>query len=424
MTGTDWQQRLDAILEMMVEMSRHTDPQAMVQAYGKRVREIVPRDHHLSLSRRGLEYPWFRITRFSGWQEEINPWQEPHRLPLLSGGVLADLLYSNRPQLISPLELAADDPAAPYLAGQRSLASIPMFDDGEALNMVVFSRGVEDGFDPQTFPETFWMASLFGRATHNLVLRAEVQRAFQAVDRELKVVSGIQRSLLPTRMPEIANLQLAAFYETSQRAGGDYYDFFPLAGGRWGILIADVSGHGTPAAVVMAVTHSIAHLFPGKEGRPGELLEFVNRHLSKRYTGGVEAFVTAFYGVYDPATRQLAFSCAGHNPPRLRRRGESLARELETIPNLPLGIVDEMVYEDQSIQLQVGDRLVLYTDGISEAMSEAGEEFGVERLDRAFQGCEQRDPEALLDQIMANVREFTAGAPVSDDRTLVVAVVQ
>ena len=124
-------------------------------------------------------------------------------------------------------------------------------------------------FDPETFPEWFWVSSLFGRVTHNLVLREELKDAYEIVERELKVVADIQRSLLPQVLPKIPTLELAAYYRTSRWAGGDYYDFFPLPDGRWGILIADVSGHGTPAAVMMAITHSLAHSLPGAGGPAG-----------------------------------------------------------------------------------------------------------------------------------------------------------
>jgi len=423
MQTKSWQERLGAVHEMMHEMSRQTDPQEMVRAYGRRVRELIARDRNISLSRRGLEYPQYRVTRFSEWAEDINPWREKHRLPLLSGGLLADLIYGNRPQLLERLELADEDPARPYLEGQQSLIAIPMFDDGQALNMVISSRNVPGGFDPEQFPEIFWMASLFGRATHNLVLKSEVQQAFQAVDHELKVVSNIQRSLLPKQMPDIPHMQLATHYETSQRAGGDYYDFFPLADGRWGILIADVSGHGTPAAVVMAVTHSIAHLFPGEVGQPCELLDFVNQHLSARYTGSFDAFVTAFYAVFDPVTRHLTYANAGHNPPRIWRCGSAQAVDLPLESNLPLGCFEEVRYSQQAIRLQAGDRLILYTDGITEAMSATGEQFGLQRLDQQISACHVTDARAIRDRVVAQVRKHADGAPISDDRTLIVAVV-
>src|SRR5262249_58491975 len=126
----------------------------------------------------------------------------------------------------------------------------------------VFLRRDAAAFAPEHFPQLVWMSNLYGRATHNLVLSEQLKEAYEAVDHEMRVVADIQRSLLPAAMPPIPTMALAAHYQTSHRAGGDYYDFFPLADGKWGILIADVSGHGTPAAVIMAVAHNPAHPLP------------------------------------------------------------------------------------------------------------------------------------------------------------------
>ena len=299
-----WQQRLDHIVETMRDMSTHTDPQMMVQAYGSRIRQLLPNNSFVSISRRGLSKPFYRITRSSKWKTTINPWKDGEKLPLLQDGLLGELLYSGQPRLINDFNVSPDDPAYEYLAGHHSLMAIPHFDQGEVTNMVVILRSQTDGFDPETFPEQVWISNLFGRATHNLVLREQVQQAFDAVDRELKAVAAIQRSLLPKELPKVPGLELAAFYQTSARAGGDYYDIFPLPGNLWGILIADVSGHGTPAAVLMAVTHSIVHSYPGPAAPPGQMLEYVNQRLAAVYTNDVEAFVTGFYAVYDPVQKK------------------------------------------------------------------------------------------------------------------------
>src|SRR5262249_14012835 len=151
-----------------------------------------------------------------------------------------------------------------YFAGQRSLVAIPLYDQGVALNMVIVMRKEPGAFAKEQVPELVWMSNLFGRATSNLVLAEELRKANAAIDQELKIVGDIQRSLLPGRLPKIPTMDLAASYQPSRRAGGDYYDFFPLPGNKWGILIADVSGHGTPSAVLMAITHTIAHTYPGE----------------------------------------------------------------------------------------------------------------------------------------------------------------
>src|SRR5262249_648638 len=148
-----WRERLATIVETMREMSRQTDPQAMVRTYGARIRKLLPADGSVSLSRRDLSAPQFRVTRFSGWTEVVNPWQERDELPVLKGGLLADLIYSDEPHLIHDLKLRAGDPATPYLEGQRSLMVLPLYDKGVALNMVVVARREPNAFDPDRFPE-------------------------------------------------------------------------------------------------------------------------------------------------------------------------------------------------------------------------------------------------------------------------------
>lgn len=420
----DWRRRLALVTEMMREMSLQDDPQSMIQAYGARMRTIMPSDRWLSLSRRGLEAPRFRITRSSTWTETVNPWKERDRLPLLEGGLLSELLYGDEPRIFDDIEplVKPDDPAFEYLAGQRSLMAMPHYDAGVGLNMVVNLRAQPGAFDPEHFPERFWINSLFGRAMHNLVLREELKEAYAVVERELKVVADIQHSLLPRKLPEIPGLELAAYYQTSQWAGGDYYDFFELPDGRWGVLIADVSGHGAPAAVMMAILHSLAHGHPGHPEPPSALLEHVNRRLFARYTADNEVFVTAFYGIYHPEAREFSYSCAGHNPPQLRRCSQGRVDTLEDAGGPPLGLFEEVGYDQTTLTLQPGDALVLYTDGVTEAMNARSKQFGVDELNKVLAHCDLSASE-LRDAILGAVERFTAGVPAHDDRTLLIAKV-
>jgi sigma-B regulation protein RsbU (phosphoserine phosphatase) len=417
-----WQARLAEIVTMMREMSRQTDPQEMVAAFRTRIRKLYPVERALSISRRDLEFPFYRITRFSGWAEDINPWKQKDRLPLLQGGLLAQLIYGDEPRIIPDLAdyLDAADPAASYLAGKRSLVAVPNYDRGAALNMNILLASEPSVFDPEALPDRVLMSNLFGRATHNLVLMDEVKQAYHVVDRELRVVADIQRSLLPREIPDIPNLSTAAYYQTSRWAGGDYYDFFPLPSDQWGLLIADVSGHGTPAAVMMAITHSIAHSYPGHPMPPAELLGHVNQQLSTRYMADASAFVTAFYGIFDPHSRTLTYACAGHNPPRLRRCGDHSVVSLDAVGGLPLGVFADMRYDQAVLQLRPGDQLVLYTDGITEATDRLGHQFGTARLDDAISSCPS-DAGALIQKILDRIAEFTGDEPADDDRTLLVA---
>jgi sigma-B regulation protein RsbU (phosphoserine phosphatase) len=416
----NWRERLDLIVEMMRRMSLQTDPQEMVREYAGRIRLLLPSDRSLSLSRRGLTAPKYRITRSTTWDQSINPWKDKGRLPLFEGGLLAELIYGDEPRVIENLEVAANDPAAEYLAGHRSLMAIPLFDQGVALNMVVRLRKEPSAFHEEQLPEMVWMSNLFGRATSNLVLSEQLQQAYQALDREFKVVGEIQRSLLPARVPSIPTLDVAAYYQPSERAGGDYYDFFPLPAGKWGIFIGDVSGHGTPAAVLMAITHCMAHTHPGPPMPPAKVLGYLNRHLARLYTNENGSFITAFYAIYNPADRSLCYASAGHNPPRLKRCQDGTLLALDQANGCPLGILSDATFEECVQQLQPGDQLIFYTDGISEARNPEGEMFRTQGLDQALENCSLQ-ASALLDSVLQCVREFANGYPADDDRTMIVA---
>jgi len=413
------QERLAQVVELMRDMSRQTDPQAMVRSYAEKVRTLIPIDNRLSLSRRDLTYPYYRITRSTMWAADVNPWKEKEKLPLMRGGLLAELIYGDEPHIIDELDLDPDDPAFAYLDGHRSLQAIPMFDRGVSLNMVVTLNRLPSMYEHDRLPETVWLSNLFGRAVNNLALAEELKEAYAALDREFKVVGDIQRSLLPAELPEIPHLDLAAWYQPSTQAGGDYYDFFPLAAGQWGLFIADVSGHGTPAAVLMAVTHCIAHLQPGHANRPSELLTHLNQHLAARYVS-LGMFVTAFYAVFDPQTLSLTYARAGHNPPRLKRCHDGTVRALDVASGLPLGIADSEVYDDATIQMQRGDQLVLYTDGITEAHDLVGDQFGTDRMDAVLSSCGV-PARGLLNAVLQDVELFASGRAADDDRTLIIA---
>ena len=421
--------RLAFFTDTMRAISRHRDPQQLVLDYYLRMKEAFPTDGFLAVSRRDLPVPCYRITRSDKRGIEFNPWQQRDQVSVFDRGLLGDLLYAGEPRIIDELpgHFADDDPARDALAPHQSLMAVPMFDDGEAINMTLFLRDEPFAFDHETLPDQVWVSNLFGRATTNIVLRERVDQANTALRRELENVGEIQRSLLPERLPEVPGLKVATFYDSSEQAGGDYYDFFELSDGRLGVLVADVSGHGTPAAVLMAVVHAIAHSIenPPDAEPPGRLLAHLNRHLCERYTKRGGTFVTAWAAVIDPATRRVTFANAGHPSPRLKHangRGDAKAGAVEPLSgnarSLPLGIDPSERYPDTEATLEPGDVLVVYTDGITESRSPTREMWNVAGLDDALSRC-SCDPRALLDNLLAQLNDFTRHSAPGDDRTVV-----
>ena len=150
----DWERRLGDIMRMMRETSQHSDPQAMVAAYGRHVMSMNPVDGFVAISRRDLDSPKFRVTRHSGWTENINPWQQRDRLPILAGGLLGKLLYDGEPRIIDDVVLDDGDPAAEYLGDHRSLMAVPHLERGEAVNMFVSLRKAPAAFDKREISRT------------------------------------------------------------------------------------------------------------------------------------------------------------------------------------------------------------------------------------------------------------------------------
>ena len=410
-------ERLQLVVNTVREISLERDPQKVVSLFRNRAPALYGGDSSVSLSRRDLSTPAYRITRSSRWTEDINPWKEPHRLPLLRGGLLGELLYHGQPLYLPDHQTSPSDPAFEYLAQARSLISLPLFENGEALNMVVRLSNVADGFAHLDMGTALLEANLFGRTTRTLLLAQELQAAYADLDHELRRVAEIQRALLPVALPSIPGTDLAVSYQTARRAGGDYYDFFDLRDGSWGLLIADASGHGTPAAVVMAILRTVLHTLCVECSTASEVLEEANRRLcdqGDRYDG---SFVTAFYGIYDPSARTLLYSCAGHHPPLVVDANRGV-RELDAAQSVPLAVDRRATFPEASATLCPGDTLILYTDGITEATGRSGECYGRMRL----LDCVREDvPNAqhIVDCIVHKLLAFTDGRPAADDRTLV-----
>jgi phosphoserine phosphatase RsbU/P len=408
--------RLELTVDVMRELSRAADPQDMYGVYARRMGEIFPTARQVSLSRRGLTAPRVRVTRYSQWTEPVNPWTDADRLPVLDRGVFRELVYAGQPRIIDDLKVAADDPAADYLAGQNSLMAIPLFDDGEPLNMVVLTREEPHAFPPERFPELVWMSNLFGRATQTALLSQKLRTEHEQAQHDMRRIAKLQRALLPTELPRVSTADLAVYSRTTAEAGGDYYQVMPLPRGRVGLLLADVCGHGAAAAMLVAVFHSLVKTYTGPPLPPGHLLSYVNDHLTRLSTRSFGTFVTAVYAVYDPDKATLTWANAGHPPPRLVRTcGEKLA--LVGVRCVPLGVVDGTVYPEAEAALVPGDQVLFHTDGLTDAKNAGDEPFGVDRLDAALKPG-PAGARATIRDVLGALEAFSGGTSSADDYTL------
>ncbi len=419
-TARNWRAKLAISVDVMKELSCLSDPEEMFHAFARRMNQLFPTARQISVSRRGLEDPRYRVLRFNLWKESINPYKEAHRLPTFSGGLFAELLYSDVPQVIDRLELAPDDPAAEFLDGQQSLLAIPIYEDGAAVNTLIVTREGPQAFPREQVPDLVWMTNLFGRAMQSQVLSAQLREAYQKADYELRVIAEMQRTLLPPFVPKVPGLDLAVHYRTASRAGGDYYDFFALPEGKFGVLIADVSGHGSPAAVLMAITHSLAHSYPELPVHPGKFLGHLNEHLARRYVGTSGHFVTAFYAVFDVPRDEVTYANAGHLAPRLLRVGEAVWDSLPSQQRLPLGVNGmQGAYPEHLVPFGPGDRTLLFTDGLIDMPNVDGDRYGTDRLN-ACPASAAMSSRQVADGVLGDLDRFATTAAIPDDQTMVV----
>jgi len=249
----------------------------------------------------------------------------------------------------------------------------------------------------------------------------ELQEAMQRINSELQATSQIQRALLPAELPELAGYEFAAHYQPSTECSGDFYDFFQLEDGRLCVVIGDVSGHGAPAMVAMALSHTLLQLEAPRASSPAQLLAIINRRMFVHLP--TAQYVTMFVAMLDPASGRLEYSSAGHNPPVWIDRPQQEARFLERCEGFPVKLVGpEVDYSDQSIVLGRGQQLLLYTDGIIEAFNEEGEMYGGRRLLGCCTGGEDPAPGALLRRVLGDLDAHSAGAPLDDDLSLLAIV--
>ena len=241
----------------------------------------------------------------------------------------------------------------------------------------------------------------------------------ERMEEELSIARNLQVSMLPAECPTIEGFEIAAFSESAREVGGDFYDFIEMGTEKAGMVIGDVTGKSVSGALVMSSSRSIFRMLSEDELTVGESMTRANRRLKKDIKSGM--FVALLYVVLNGQDKSLSLCSAGQTQPVYVSAKTGAAVLVETKGDtFPLGILDEADYQETRLQLEAGDRVVLYTDGIVEAMNENEEMFGFERLLETVKDSQTMTAETLLNEIKIKVNEFAGNAPQHDDITIIV----
>jgi serine phosphatase RsbU (regulator of sigma subunit) len=246
---------------------------------------------------------------------------------------------------------------------------------------------------------------------------AEVEAVERIMKRDLDQAADIQGRMLPDHAPNVPGTELAGFNLPCRTVGGDYYDFFPYPDGKVGLTLGDVSGKGMPASLMMAELHARVQVLAEDPGDLGPFMVRLNKATCAKCPSN--RFVTFFFCVLDPASGELSYANAGHNPPILVRANG--AAEMLEGGGPVLGILSTAPYSEMNVKLDHGDMLVLYSDGVTEANNAAFDEFDEERFIQVLKQHRHQPATAIVEAVTRALTEFCAGAPQADDITLAVA---
>jgi serine phosphatase RsbU (regulator of sigma subunit) len=278
--------------------------------------------------------------------------------------------------------------------------------DEEASRVLGFEAGADD-----YVTKPFSVRELLGRV--RAILRRSEGRSDLANQRELDQARQVLQRLMPVQIPQPPGFRIAGMWRPARIAAGDYFDVFTLDEGTVAVCIADVCGKGMPAALMVSNLQAGVKSHALSDTRPRELCARLNHLMCRNFAA--HGFVSFFYAVLESQPKRLTYCNAGHNPPILISGGT--AHRLDYGGGI-LGIIDGWHYDEQDVQLQSGDRLLMFTDGITESRNETGEEFGDDRLIDLVLRFESNGRAALAEEAVGAVRRFSAGH-VEDDMTAV-----
>ena len=325
------------------------------------------------------------------------------------------------PGVIDLDTLRLESPMVARLKAEGARLAVPLLSQGELVGMLTLGpRRSEQDYasdDRSLLANLATQAAPALRVAQLVRLQRAEARERERIAQELRVARLIQQTLLPREVPAIAGWSITPYYEPAREVGGDFYDFIALEGGRLGLVIADVTDKGVPAALVMATTRSVLRGAALRLETPGDVLARVNEILVPDVPANM--FITCFYAVLDPATGRLQYANAGHDVPYWRAADGQL-RELRA-RGMPLGLMEGMEYEQHEVCLAPGDHILLYSDGVVEAHNTQRAMFSFERL-AGLVAISPHGGQDLLTNVLAELADFTGPEWIQEDDITLVAI--
>lgn len=294
---------------------------------------------------------------------------------------------------------------------------IPLAYKGRVIGALDLESTERDHFTEYDERLLMTLATRIASALVNAELYEKVAENERRLDNELEIAREIQRQLLPKAIPPIGGLEMAVSFTPAAHLGGDLYDLIRFDDGRFAITVGDVSGKGAPAALYGALASGVIRTRATRKYAPAQMLELVNQTLKLRPIG--TQYIALVYAVYEPETKRLTFSNSGLPYP-VCSHGDGSGVGFLDISGIPLGLLPDSKYEERVIEIQKGDLIVFYTDGIAERRDLDGEEFGLKRLAKLVQENRDKTSNEIVKAIADELERYSGGTPAHDDQTLLV----
>ncbi len=431
--GTDTD--MDKLLKLISELrDSETHASQLFNMFSGYIRERFGACAMALVCTEGLAQNEFRILSFSDDHgrsvvESLDFSASPDQASVLQSENRRTLLNPSQPVIRRGTEYGIDPMFGELFGNYIDVISLPMFQHGGVYRWLLLLFTESGKVDQVDIERGLVMATLAINYVFSIEDARRLAEANAWIQGELKSVARIQQLLLPQSLEDTPGIKVARLFQPHTYVGGDYYEITPLSAFLkqeyhetdleiWGFMIADASGHGAAAAVEIAMFDAILRTYdPGQASGPGDVLTYANRYFFTRMLRG--SFITAFVSSYDPETRTLSYANAGHLSPVIRRAGSTDLVMLECQTGIPLGVDQSASWDSSSEPMDKGDLLVLYTDGMTEAKSPVGEEFGIERLKKCIAES-PAEADACMQSIHSAVKSHQAMTPANDDQTLIV----